>query len=396
MLDRLLGLAEVEVQATEVVEQPADVSLVVDLLVVGLRALSVIARLDPVPHPLADKRSLEVRVRGLARIVERLRELDVLARCFEVSLAAITARAPAEDVRAQTVARKLGALGQRQSLVEEVERCRDAGELVAANGEAEEQIRAIDVGELRRLGKHPRPVEQLDRGLDFAVLHPSPSLARELANLELGHTRREDGRLAVLVLGDRLCVLMGFGQRVRAREQRVDAPALVCRDATLEEAGIDAELDREPLDGLARGPGLAALDLADVLLREAVAREIGLRQAGGDAKLPHALAQAIARVGAAAGGRGSARHERLTGSQLHTSPISNPGHSVLPLKGHVRAKNKSSAEPENHLIELLDDLRGQVYSQATLQHRRTPGRSCRGRAKEWRRIPGSGGWAAES
>src|SRR5256885_1057905 len=311
MLDRLLGLAEVEVQATEVVEQPADVSLVVDLLVVGLRALSVIARLDPVPHPLADKRSLEVRVRGFARIVERLRELeralDVLARCFEISLAAVTTRAPAEDVRAQTVARKLGALGQRQSLVEEVERCRDAGELVAADREAEEQIRAIDVGELRRLGKHPRPVEQLDRGLDFAVLHPSPSLARELANLE-----------------------------------------------------------------------------------------IGLRQAGGDAQLPHALAQAIARVGAAAGVRGSARHERLTGSQLHTSPISNPGHSVLPLKGHVRAKNESSAEPENHLIELLDDLRGQVYSQATLQHRRTPGRSCRGRAKEWRRIPGSGGWAAES
>src|SRR5690348_2457045 len=35
MLDRLLGLAEMEVQATEVVEQTADVSLVVDLLVVG-------------------------------------------------------------------------------------------------------------------------------------------------------------------------------------------------------------------------------------------------------------------------------------------------------------------------------------------------------------------------
>src|SRR6266480_1932808 len=210
MLDRLLGLAEVEVQATEVVEQPADVSLVVDLLVVGLRALSVIARLDPVPHPLADKRSLEVRVRGFARIVERLRELeralDVLARCFEISLAAVTARAPAEDVRAQTVARKLGALGQRQSLVEEVERCRDAGELVAADGEAEEQIRAIDVGELRRLGEHPRPVEQLDRGLDFAVLHPSPSLARELPDLELGDTRCKYGGPAVLVLPDRLCV----------------------------------------------------------------------------------------------------------------------------------------------------------------------------------------------
>ena len=189
---------------------------------------------------------------------------------------------------------------------------------------------------------------------------------------------------------------MVLGQRVRTREQGVDAAALIGGDAPLEEAGVDAELDREPLDRLARGPGLAALDLADVLLREAVAREVGLRQAGGHAQLPHALTQAIARLGAAAGIRGSARHKRLTGSQLHTSPICNPGHSVLPLKGHVRAKNESSAGLENHLIELLDDPGGQVYSQATLQHRRTPGRSCRGRAKEWRRIPGSGGWAAES
>src|SRR5947207_15226517 len=120
MLDRLLGLAEVEVQATEVVEQPADVSLVVDLLVVGLRALSVIARLDPVPHPLADKRSLEVGVRRLSRIVERLSELertlDVLARCFEVPLASVAARAPAENVGAEAVARKLRALGAAQRL----------------------------------------------------------------------------------------------------------------------------------------------------------------------------------------------------------------------------------------------------------------------------------------
>src|SRR5947209_20457567 len=107
-----------EVQATEVVEQPADVSLVVDLLVVGLCALGVIARLDPVPHPLADKRSLEEGIRGLARIVERLRELeralDVLARGFEIPLPAIAARAPAEDVGPKTVAREPGAVRQGQ------------------------------------------------------------------------------------------------------------------------------------------------------------------------------------------------------------------------------------------------------------------------------------------
>src|SRR4051794_13742399 len=99
ILDRLLGLAEVEVQPAEVVEQPADVTLVTDLLVVGLCPLGVIARLDPVPHPLADERSLEERIRRLARIVERLRELeralDILARSLEVSLPAVAARTPA-------------------------------------------------------------------------------------------------------------------------------------------------------------------------------------------------------------------------------------------------------------------------------------------------------------
>src|SRR5437764_6628670 len=138
-----------EIQATEVVEQPADVAFVVDLLVVGLRALRVVARLDPVPHPLADKRSLEVRVRGLARIVERLgeleRPLDVLARCLEVPLAPVAPRAPAEDVGAQAAAGDIGGLGERPRLVEEVDRRRDAGKLVAANAEAEEQVGAVYV-----------------------------------------------------------------------------------------------------------------------------------------------------------------------------------------------------------------------------------------------------------
>ena len=106
----MLGLAELEVQAAEVVQQAADVSLIVDLLVVGLCALGVAARLDPVPHPLGDQRSLEETFRHLARIVQRLRELeralDVFTRCFEVPLASVAARAPAEDVGAQQVARQ--------------------------------------------------------------------------------------------------------------------------------------------------------------------------------------------------------------------------------------------------------------------------------------------------
>ena len=49
-------------------------------------------------------------------------------------------------------------------------------------------------------------------------------------------------------------------------------------------------------------------------------------------------------------------------------------------KGMSAPKRESSRERANHLIELLDGPSGQFYSQSTLQHRRTPGGVCRGRA----------------
>src|SRR5262249_49412657 len=91
-----------------------------------------------------------------------------------------------------------------------------------------------------------------------------------------------------------LGVLVVVRERLCAREHCLDATTLVCRDALLEEAGVDAELGGEPLDRLVRGPGLPALDLADVFLGETVACEVGLRQARGDAQLPDALAEACA------------------------------------------------------------------------------------------------------
>src|SRR5262249_57261712 len=140
----------------------------------------------------------------------------------------------------------------------------------------------------------PRPVEQLDRMLDLAVFHPGPRFARQVADLQLRDAGREHRGLAAFVFADRLVVLVVLGERVRAREQRVDTTPLVGGDAALEEAGVNAELRRQPLDRLARGPGLAALDLADVLLREALSGELGLRQSCRHAKLPHALAKAVA------------------------------------------------------------------------------------------------------
>jgi hypothetical protein len=52
VLDGALGLAELEVQAAEVVEEPPDVALVVELLVVGLGALRIAAGEHPVAHAL--------------------------------------------------------------------------------------------------------------------------------------------------------------------------------------------------------------------------------------------------------------------------------------------------------------------------------------------------------
>jgi hypothetical protein len=72
---------------------------------------------------------------------------------------------------------------------------------------------------------------------------------------------------------------------LRARDRGLDDDILIPGLARLEVGGVDAESLRDPGERLRRRARLAALDLADVLLREAVACEIRLGQAGGDAQL---------------------------------------------------------------------------------------------------------------
>ena len=84
---------------------------------------------------------------------------------------------------------------------------------------------------------------------------------------------------------------MCLGQRLRALEQRLDLVADVRRHTVREVLGIDTELLGQPAQRLLRRARLAPLDLADVLLREAVARELCLRQPGRDAEPAHALAE---------------------------------------------------------------------------------------------------------
>src|SRR5206468_7294906 len=98
---------------------------------------------------------------------------------------------------------------------------------------------------------------------------------------------------------------------------------------------IDAEPLGEPLDRLVGRPRLAALDLADVLLGEALARELRLRHPGRDTQLPQPLAEPEPGLGGRHAlllltGGGRVRHVRR--SRRHTSPNLNPHFGTSPLK----------------------------------------------------------------
>ena len=293
-------------------------------------------------HPLGDERRLKVDVRHRPPVVEGLRELEralhVFAGGLEVALPAVAPGAPAEDVGAEQVTRKVGAVREGERLVEEADRRRDARELVTAHAETEKDIRLVDRGELGVRGQPACARKEIDRLTQLAALHARPRVARKVPGLELDGARREDCRLAVLVLVDGLVVVVRLRERLRTRKQRFDTATLVGRDAALEIARVGAEALREPLDRFASRPGLSALDLADVLLREPLSCQVGLRQARGDAQLAQALAQAVARGSGAAGVFGSTRHDGLTGSKSHTSPVGKSAGSDIPLKGHVCAQ----------------------------------------------------------
>ena len=245
---------------------------------------------------LCDEGGLEVRVGHLAPVVDTLGELecmlDVFASGLEVALSAMAAGAPVIDVGAEPVARQIRALGQRESLVEQRDRGRDAGKLVAADAEAEHELGAVDVREHRALGGRAGAVQQLDGGANIPLLHACPGLTGERAHLELDRVRGRDCGARLRVGIDGVLVAVRLRECLGACEQRLDAAALVGRDATGEKRGIDFEALRQPLDGLGGRARLAALDLADVLLGEAVAGELGLRHAGGHAQQPQPVAEA--------------------------------------------------------------------------------------------------------
>ena len=106
---------------------------------------------------------------------------------------------------------------------------------------------------------------------------PSPT---SRADLELGVGGRGDARWSRLRTPRPRLDLAGLDQRLGAGERGLDAVARVRRDAVGEEARIDAEARREPLDRLLRRARLAALDLQTYSLeKRSPARSVCVRPA---------------------------------------------------------------------------------------------------------------------
>src|SRR5262249_36825174 len=240
---------------------------------------------DPVTRPLRDERRLVVDVRDRAPVVHRAgkleRVLDVLPRGLEVALVPAAAGAPAEDVGAEQIAGQLRADGELERLVEERDRRRDARQLVTADAEAEEDVGTVDVAERGSLDEPARVLQQAERLADLAGLGQRPGFTRAPPNVELDRPGRGDltGRLPEHL--DRLRVAPRLREGLRAGDRRLDAVANVRRDARRQERRVDAETLCKPCGCLGIRSRLAALDLADVLLGEAVAGKLRLRQPGG-------------------------------------------------------------------------------------------------------------------
>ena len=82
---------------------------------------------------------------------------------------------------------------------------------------------------------------------------------------------------------------MRLQSRLAAGDDALDPIELPAVDAGGQELRVDLEPVGDPPERGVGRPELVALDLADVLLREAAVRELGLGEAAGDSSLPDTL-----------------------------------------------------------------------------------------------------------
>ena len=164
-----------------------------------------------------------------------------------------------------------------------------------------------------------------------AELLERPALARERPQLELGGAERADLGACLAECLDRLAVAVRLGERLGPRELRLDPRPHVRGDAVLEVLVVDAEPFGEPGDRVGGRARLAALDLAHVLLREAVARELGLGQSRRDAQRAHAARHARGRAG---------RGRPVSGGRIAHPAVTQPATCLsVPRRGELDASS---------------------------------------------------------
>jgi hypothetical protein len=126
------------------------------------------------------------------------------------------------------------------------------------------------------LGELPRAREQVERGPKFALSHARPALGESGTEFELVRLGRMNDAVERF---ERLFIALALDRGLCACDGGLDLGVLVPGLASLEIRRVDTEPLCDPRERLRSRAGLAALDLADVFLGEAVAGEIGLGQA---------------------------------------------------------------------------------------------------------------------
>ena len=232
-----------------------------------------------------------------------------------------------EDVRAQAIGRRILTLRQDQGLVEEDYRLADARLRVADDADLEDDLGTIDVGEARGHGQRSRVLEERHRAFEISGAYPRPRLAAEKAQRKrrrcdgAGQVAHASKRLERLVVSRRLDEQLGLAQG------RLEPLGVRVADAVLEERTVGGQTVGEPVQRVTRRPRLPALDLADVLLREAAAGEVGLTQPG----------RAPKRTKSFADSRHAAFLRLLPVSIRHTGMVARSGD-----RRHVAARRASS------------------------------------------------------
>ena len=203
-------------------------------------------------------------------------------------------------------------------------------------------------------------------------MHPRPGLAGEQTGLELGGAGRGHGRANLLELGDGLFVAVRLDERLGAGQRRLDAAALVGRDAVRQKP---ASTPRRLASHVIVSPVGRVLPRSIWLTysfeNRSPASSLCVRPAAMRSwrrRSPSRRAAGRAACATDVGGVDRFKWRLLPlHSQAHASPFRKDLAGQIPRKGGIYGEPGSSSQMQNHLTELLDFPSDRLYCESTLQ-----------------------------